>query len=210
VLPEFGLLAVVGVLTLQVEQNYEQKDDHSYEWDEPHLFELMVLEQKGGFSLPFFFPKSGNLVRGLVAKNLSRKGQLPPPYLVEVSSVEQMTLLTILGKRCRGLSSLVGLRFLRNGICVVLERVSASSPWRLQAAHGSGWFEALHGTVMEVVNKFDKLSVVCRDVGKDVWNRDSGVSSCVGALLIRHETVVVENSWDFKDGKGCQRGGCFQ
>ena len=82
VLPEFGLLAVVGVLTLQVEQNYKPKDDHSYEWDEPHLFESMVLEQKGGFSLPFFLPKSGNLVRGLVAKNLSRKGQLPPPHLV--------------------------------------------------------------------------------------------------------------------------------
>jgi hypothetical protein len=101
VLPEFGLLAVVGVLTLQVKQNYELKDDHNYDWDKPYLFESMVLEQKGGFSLPFFLPKSGNLVRGLVAKNLSCKGQLPPPHLVEVSSVEQMTFLTVLGKRCR-------------------------------------------------------------------------------------------------------------
>ena len=175
------------------------------------MFESMVLEQKGGFSLPFFLPKSGNLVRGLVAKNLSRKGQLPPPpHLVEVSIVEQMTFLAVSGKRCRVSLSLVGLRFLINGICVVLERVSASSPWHLQAAHGGGWFEALHGTMMEVVDKFGKLSVVCRDVGEDVWNRDSGVSSCVGASSIRRETVVVENSWDFKDGEGCRRGGCFQ
>ncbi len=136
------------------------------------------------------------------------KASRPPPQRVEVSSVEQMTFLTVSGKRCRGSSSLVGLWFLRNEICVVLDRVSASSPWRLQAAHGGGawrrrmaaahgggWFEALHGTMMEVVDKFDKLSVVCRDVGEDVWNHDSGVSGCVGASSIRRETVVVENSW---------------